>query len=163
MATLQIVDCDDLVDWTGTTCTLANDGADKQEGTASLTLTNTGGGANWYAATFNPAGTWDWSASTLLRCWSKLCDRVRVNDSDGDAEYWAGPGGAAWSEDDYTFGAGTAVGTPDYTKMTSIQVYGNGANGEVAKFDDIRVDVSGLSIPVAMHHYGHHISKIIRG
>jgi len=169
MADLQINACDALTDWTNdANCTDAVDGGDFQEGTGCIALTATAGPA-WCSDTYNPAGTWDWTGSTYLKLWVKRVAgnlvRLRITDSAAGTEYWnSTPALGNWVEQTLTFGTGLGGGF-NKTIVTSIQIYLSSANiGDVLKWDDIRVGpISGLSVPVAMHHYGHIISKVIRG
>jgi len=73
----SISTCDAQVDWTGTA--LSNDIVDKKEGTGSLkdNVVFPAVAAAWYATTYNPIGSWDWSARNYILFWLK-CNRANT-------------------------------------------------------------------------------------
>ena len=144
MADLQVLACDDLMGWTtDANLTDAVDGADFQEGAGSIAGTSVGSG--WGSDVYlKAAGSWDWSGYTYGKIWIKSVNsrtmRIAFRDSDGDREYWDVSPGNVWTDQQFTFGTGTTIGTPDYTKMNRVLVYINAsAGGQVIKWDDIRV------------------------
>jgi hypothetical protein len=97
------VDCDSTTDWFFGAGLIGIDTTDKQEGTASITATNTGGSGPTFA-NYDPAGTWDFSGEDRVVFWFKTQDATGLYDvvfseSDGDKVIYSFAAGATWKQE----------------------------------------------------------------
>jgi len=111
--------CDATTGWTGTSLSIDTD--DKKEGTGSLkdNVASPSIG-NWYHTTYNPTGSWDWSAKEHILFWLKS-DRpstaftsawLMIYDTSDNYRYWH-----------LTFSAG------EWTAVKKVLATGDGQSG----------------------------------
>jgi len=110
--------CDAKTYWTGTA--LTTDTADKMEGTGSLVDTIASPVATTvYTTTYNPTGTWDWSAKKHILFWLK-CDRANTAFTSAWLRIYEG---ANWRYWDLVFSAG------EWTAIKKLLSTGDGVSG----------------------------------
>ena len=127
---LVISTCDADTDWTGES--LSIDEADKKEGTGSLKDAVAAPEAEiWYHTSYDPTGTWDWSAKKHLLFWLKS-DRASTAFTFARVFIYEG---ANWRRWELTFSAGvwTAV-----KKLLSTGDADSGTSPDITSIDYVR-------------------------
>ena len=151
--------CDATADWAPSVgAELSIDTSDKMEGTGSLVATTAEPEtATNYSTTYNPTGTWDWSAKKHLLFWLK-CDRAsgafttaRFFIFEGaNYRYWNLTFSAnTWTPFNLLLSTGDAEsGSPNFALITHIVIQFKATDTDAfyKKIDDVRFSESTLFI-----------------
>jgi len=156
MAVISNCDADD--DWSGhaTASVLSIDTTDKKEGAGSLvdTIAEPVATTN-YATTYNPDGTWDWSAEKHILLW------LKSNRGDGDfsfAQLVVVDASSVWRAWDLTFTAG------EWTAIKKLLLTGDSQSGalDLASIQYFRIQFQAADT-TAFYRKIDHVRVIVGG